>query len=157
MTPAIRTAEKAKITFEIREYRHDPRAESYGLEAAAALGVPVEHVFKTLIVKLDTRELVAALVPVHKQLDLKTLASVLSVKKVEMAEVAEAERTTGYVSGGISPLGQRKRLRTVADASILQLERVFVSAGRRGTDVALRPSDLLRLCDAETARITRGE
>ena len=121
MTPAIRAAEKAKIQFEIREYRHDPRVESYGLEAAAALGVPVEHVFKTLILKLDTRALVAVLVPVHKQLDLKTLASVLGVKKVEMAEVAEAERATGYVTGGISPLGQRKRLRTVADVSILHL------------------------------------
>src|SRR5687767_8474739 len=129
MTTAIRAAEKAKIQFEIREYRHDSRTESYGLEAAAALGVPIEHVFKTLIVKLDTRELVAALVPVHKQLDLKTLASGLGVKKVEMADVAEAERVTGYVTGGISPLGQRKRLRTVADVSILQLEQVFVSAG----------------------------
>jgi Cys-tRNA(Pro)/Cys-tRNA(Cys) deacylase len=155
MTPAIRAAEKAKITLEIREYRHDPRAESYGLEAAAALGVPVEQVFKTLIAKLDTRELVAVLVPVHKQLDLKALASALRVKKVEMAEVTEAERATGYVSGGISPLGQRKRLRTVADASIVPLEKVFVSAGRRGMDVALHPSDLLRLCDAITAPIAR--
>jgi len=155
MTPAIRAAEKAKIKFEIREYRHDRRAESYGLEAAAALGVPVEHVFKTLIVKLDTRELVAALVPVHKSLDLKMLASVLGVKKVEMVEVTEAERVTGYVTGGISPLGQRKQLRTVVDTSILYLERVFVSAGRRGMDIALHPSDLLHLCGATTAPIAR--
>ena len=155
MTPAIRAAEKAKIQFEIREYRHDPRVASYGLEAAAALGVPIEHVFKTLIIKLDTRELVAALVPVHKSLDLKLLASVLGVKKVELADVAEAERATGYVTGGISPLGQRKRLRTVADASILQLERVFVSAGRRGMDMALHPNDLLHLCGATTAPIAR--
>jgi Cys-tRNA(Pro)/Cys-tRNA(Cys) deacylase len=155
MTPAIRAAEKAKIKFEIREYRHDPRAESYGLEAATALGVPVEHVFKTLIVKLDTRELVAALVPVDKNLDLKVLASILGVKKIEMADVSEAERVTGYVTGGISPLGQRKRLRTVADASILHLERVFVSAGRRGMDMALHPNDLLHLCEATTAPIAR--
>jgi Cys-tRNA(Pro)/Cys-tRNA(Cys) deacylase len=155
MTPAIRVAKKAKIKFEIREYRHDPRVESYGLEAAAALGVPVEQVFKTLIVKLDTRELAAALVPVHKQLDLKTLASVLGVKKIEMAQVAEVERATGYVTGGISPLGQRKRLRTVADVSIVQIDRVFVSAGQRGVDIALHPGDLLRVCEAITASITR--
>jgi Cys-tRNA(Pro)/Cys-tRNA(Cys) deacylase len=155
MTTAIRAVEKAKIQFDICEYRHDSRAASYGLEAAAALGVPIEHVFKTLIVKLDTRELVAALVPVHKQLDLKTLASVLGVKKVEMADVAEAERVTGYVTGGISPLGQRKRLRTVADTSILHLDRVFVSAGRRGMDMALHPNDLLHLCGATTAPIAR--
>lgn len=155
MTPAIRTAEKVKVKFEIREYRHDPRMESYGLEAAAALGVPVEHVFKTLIVKLDTRELVAALVPVHKSLDLKMLASVLGVKKVEMADVAEAERVTGYVTGGISPLGQRKQLRTMADVSILQFDQVFVSAGRRGMDMALHPNDLLHLCGATTAPIAR--
>jgi len=155
MTPAIRAAEKAKIKFAIREYRHDPRAESYGLEAAAALGVPVEHVFKTLIVKLDTRELVVALIPVHKSLDLKMLASVLGVKKAEITEVAEAERATGYVTGGISPLGQRKRLRTVTDVSILQLDQVYVSAGRRGMDLALHPSDLLRLCEAITAPIAR--
>jgi len=155
MTPAIRAAEKAKIKFAIREYRHDPRAESYGLEAAAALGVSVEHVFKTLVVKLDMRELVAALVPVHKNLDLKMLVSVLGVKKVEMADVAEAERVTGYVTGGISPLGQRKRLRTVADVSILQLDEVFVSAGRRGMDLALYPGDLLRMSEAITAPIVR--
>ncbi len=155
MTPAIQTLKKAAVPFEIREYQHDPRAESYGLEAAAALGVPPEQVFKTLIAKLDTRELIVAIVPVHKNLDLKACASAAGAKKADMADVAEAERTTGYVKGGISPLGQRKKLRTLVDESIQTLERVFVSAGRRGMDLELRPADLLRLCQAITAAIAR--
>jgi Cys-tRNA(Pro)/Cys-tRNA(Cys) deacylase len=155
MTPAIQMLKKAGVSFEIREYRHDPRAESYGLEAAAALGVPPEQVFKTLITKLDTRELVVAIIPVHKSLDLKALAAAAGAKKTDMAEVTEAERATGYVKGGISPLGQRKKLRTIVDESIQTLERVFVSAGRRGMDLELRPIDLLRLCQAITAAIVK--
>ncbi|MGE0821475.1 MAG: Cys-tRNA(Pro) deacylase [Candidatus Binatia bacterium] len=155
MTPAIRMLEKNGVVFEVCEYDHDPRAESYGLEAATALGVPPEQVFKTLIVKLETRELVAALVPVKQSLDLKALATALGVKKAEMADVAEAERATGYVTGGISPLGQRKRLRTMVDESVHALPRVYVSAGRRGVEVALQPEDLLRLCQATAAKIAR--
>lgn len=155
MTPAIQTLKKAGVPFEIREYQHDPRAESYGLEAAAALGVPPEQVFKTLIAKLDTRELVVAIVPVHKNLDLKAFAAAAGAKKADMAEVTEAERTTGYVKGGISPLGQRKKLRTLVDKSIQTLDCVFVSAGRRGMDLELHPANLLRLCQATTAAIAR--
>jgi len=155
MTPAIQALKKAGVPFEIHEYRHDPCAESYGLEAATALGVPPEQVFKTLIAKLDTRELVVAVVPVNKNLDLKALASVAGAKKADMADVTEAERTTGYVKGGISPLGQRKKLRTIIDASALRLERIFVSGGRRGLDLSLQPDDLMRMCSATIGTIAK--
>lgn len=155
MTPAIQALKKAGVQFETREYQHDPHTESYGLEAAEALGVPPEHVFKTLIVKLDTRELIVAIVPVHKNLDLKALAAAVKVKKADMAEIVEAERTTGYVKGGISPFGQRKKLRTIVDASAERLEHMFVSAGRRGIDIALRPADLIRLCNAVTTPLSK--
>jgi Cys-tRNA(Pro)/Cys-tRNA(Cys) deacylase len=155
MTPAIQTLKKAGVPFELREYPHDPRAESYGLEAAAALGVPPEQVFKTLIAKLDTRELVVAIVPVHKSLDLKALAAAANAKRADLADVAEAEKTTGYVKGGISPFGQRKKLRTLVDASAEALEHMFVSAGRRGMDLKVCPGDLLRLCSATAAAIAK--
>ena len=155
MTPAIQALKKAGVPFEIHEYRHDPRAASYGLEAATALGAPPEHVFKTLIAKLDTRELVVAIVPVNKNLDLKSLAAIAGAKKADMADVTEAERTTGYMKGGISPLGQRKKLRTIIDASASTLEHIFVSGGRRGMDLSLRPDDLIRLCSATTGTITK--
>lgn len=157
MTPAIRAVEKARVTFAIRQYQHDPKSESYGLEATRVLGVPPERIFKTLLVKLDTKELTVALVPANKQLDLKALAAAVGVKKADMADVAEAERVTGYVAGGISPLGQRKSLRTIIDTSILTLDRVFVSAGRRGLELVLRPADLIRLCNAHTAAIARRQ
>jgi Cys-tRNA(Pro)/Cys-tRNA(Cys) deacylase len=155
MTPAIQTLKKADVPFTIREYPHDPRAESYGLEAATALGVPPEHVFKTLIVKLDARELVVAIVPVNKNLDLKALASAAGAKKADMADVTEAERATGYVKGGISPLGQRKKLKTLIDGSALTLDYMLVSGGRRGLDIELRPADLIHLCNAATAGISK--
>lgn len=155
MTPAIQILKKSGVAFVLREYQHDPRAESYGLEAATALGVPPEHVFKTLVTKLDTRELVVAILPVHKSLDLKALASASGAKKAEMADITEAERTTGYVKGGISPLGQRKKLRTIIDESVMTLERMFVSGGRRGLDIELQPTDLMRLCNAAMAPIAK--
>lgn len=155
MTPAIHTLKKSGVVFEIHEYRHDSRAESYGLEAATALGVAPDCVFKTLIAKLDGRELVVAIIPVHKSLDLKALASAAGAKKADLADVAEAERTTGYVKGGISPLGQRKKLRTLIDSSATSLEKIFVSAGRRGMDVSLRPADLVQLSNATIAAIAK--
>ena len=155
MTPAIQILKKSGAPFTLREYQHDPRAESYGLEAATALSVPPEQVFKTLVTKLDTRELVVAILPVHKSLDLKALASAAGVKKADMADITEAERTTGYVKGGISPLGQRKQLRTIIDESAVTLERIFVSGGRRGLDIEIRPMDLIHLCNAATAAISK--
>ena len=119
MTPAIDAARKAGIRFRIHQYQHDPAAESYGLEAAEALGVEASHVFKTLLAQLDNGQLVVAIIPVDRQLDLKSLAAACKARKASMAPVAAAERSSGYVAGGISPLGQRKRLPTLIDESVV--------------------------------------
>ena len=136
-TPAIVAAERAAIAFTVHEYVHDPKAASYGLEAAEKLGVDPARVFKTLVADVDG-VLTVAIVPVETQLDLKALG-----KRVTMADPKLAERTTGYVAGGISPLGQRKQLPTVIDESALGFETVYVSAGRRGLEIELAPADLL--------------
>jgi len=138
-TPAIVAAERAGIPFTVHEYAHDPRAASYGVEAAEKLGLDPAHVFKTLVVDVDGT-LTVAIVPVEAQLDLKALG-----KRVSIADPKLAERTTGYVTGGISPLGQRKRLPTVLDESALAFETIHVSAGRRGLEIELAPTDLLAL------------
>jgi len=151
-TPAIALLTRERITHQVHAYHHDPRAESYGAEAAAALGVAVQRCFKTLVVQADTG-LAVAVVPVGGSLDLKALAGALGGKRASMADPGLAERTTGYVLGGISPLGQRKRLPTVIDASAAEHETIFVSAGRRGLEIELAPTDLVRLTDAAQARI----
>ena len=145
MTPAVRAAKQARVPFHLHEYDHDPRAESYGDEAAAKLGLDAARVFKTLVVELDTKELVVAVLPVSMQLDLKLFAKVLGTKKASMADKKGVERTTGYVLGGVSPIGQKKRLRTVIDASAKDHETVYVSAGRRGLQIELAPNDLASL------------
>jgi len=154
VTPAVLAARRARVEFRIHEYEHDPAAESYGLEAALKLGVAPERVFKTLVANVDA-DLVVAIVPVACTLDLKALASATNGKRAAMAEMRAAERATGYVAGGISPLGQKKRLRTVLDESALQHETVFVSAGRRGLELELSPHDLSRLTSAVIAPIAR--
>ncbi len=153
MTPAVQALERAGIPFELHEYAHDPRAASYGLEAAQALGIDPGCVYKTLLARLDGRELVVAIVPVESMLNLKALAKAAGAKRAEMAPPADAERSTGYVVGGISPFGQRKRLRTVVDASALSLATVHVSGGRRGLEIALAPPDLVAATGATTAAI----
>lgn len=155
MTPGINAAKKAGIAFSIHEYIHEAGAPSYGLEAAEKLGLPPEQVFKTLVTQLDHKQLVVAIVPVACTLDLKALAAACGGKKAEMADVHEAEKATGYVAGGISPLGQKKKLKTVLDASALAQEKIFVSAGRRGLEIALAPDDLLKLCGGISAAIAR--
>lgn len=157
MTPAIEAARKAGIPFKVHEYRHDPSAESYGEEAADALGLEHEQVFKTLIAAAEARpaQLIVAVVPVPRRLDLKALASLVGAKRMKMAEGADAERATGYVVGGISPLGQRKRLPLVLDASALRYDAIYVSAGRRGLEIELAPADFLRLTGARTGAISR--
>lgn len=157
MTPAVNVAKKAKITFNLHEYEHDPSAQSYGEEAAEALGLPMGRVFKTLLVAQegDQKRLAVAVVPVDAQLDLKALAAALSVKKVAMAQADAAQRITGYVLGGISPLGQKKRLPTVLNDSAQSYETLFVSAGRRGLEIELTPSDLVALTAAKVANIAR--
>ncbi len=154
-TPATLALERAAVEFTVHPYDHDPRSESYGLEAAEALGVEPERVFKTLLAEVDG-ELVVAVVPVSGQLDLKALAFALGGKRAAMADPAAAERTTGYVVGGISPIGQRKRLRTVVDETAHTHPTVFVSGGRRGVDLGLAPADLVRVLDAHVARIGRS-
>jgi Cys-tRNA(Pro)/Cys-tRNA(Cys) deacylase len=155
MTPAIRAAKRARIEFELLTYEHDPRTRAYGPEAATALGLPPRAVFKTLVVTVAGPGLMVALVPVDRELDLKALAEATGGKRAALASAAEAERATGYVVGGISPLGQRRALPTVIDESARALPRMFVSAGRRGLEIALRPADLLALCRATTAPIAR--
>lgn len=135
-------------------YDHNPATRSYGLEAAAALEVPPGQVFKTLVADVDG-VLVVAVVPVCGSLDLKALASARRGKQAVMAAQAAAERVTGYVIGGISPFGQRRKLPTVVDHTALDHETIFVSAGKRGLDIELSPADLIRLTTATTARIAR--
>jgi Cys-tRNA(Pro)/Cys-tRNA(Cys) deacylase len=147
MTPAVVAAERAGIPFTLHEYEHDPDADSYGLEAAEKTGVDPARVFKTLVVVQDGK-LSVALVPVAAQLDLRALG-----KRAALAERAAAERATGYVLGGISPLGQRKRLPTLLDESALGFPTIYVSAGRRGLELELDPADLVRLTDGRVARI----
>lgn len=154
MTPAVEAAKAAGVAFELLAYEHDPRSAAYGVEAAEALGLPPEAVFKTLVAKVDGR-LVVGVVPVTAHLDLKALAVATGGRKAEMAPPAEAERATGYVVGGISPLGQKRRLPAVIDESALGQETVHVSAGRRGLEIALAPADLVRLAGATVAAIAR--
>ncbi|OLT22539.1 aminoacyl-tRNA deacylase [Ornithinimicrobium sp. CNJ-824] len=153
-TPATVALERAGVAFEVRAYEHDPGAESYGLEAAAALGVDPARVLKTLLVEADGG-LAVGIVPVDTLLDLKALAAALGVKRAVMAQPADAERATGYVVGGISPIGQRRRLPTVLDSSALEHPTVLVSGGRRGLDLELSPQDLLALVDGSTAPVAR--
>jgi Cys-tRNA(Pro)/Cys-tRNA(Cys) deacylase len=143
-TPATAAVAKAKVEHRIHEYRHDPAAPSYGLEAAEQLGVDPAGVFKTLVAEVDGR-LTVAVVPVAARLDLKALAAAAGGRKAAMAEAADAERATGYVVGGISPLGHRKRLPVFLDISMHGRATVLVSAGRRGLELELAPADLARL------------
>lgn len=152
-TPATALLDKQKVAHTLHAYEHDPRHESYGLEAAEALGIPPERVFKTLVADVDGKPAVGV-VPVTGQLDLKALAAALGGKKAKMAEVAAAERVTGYVAGGISPLGQKKRLPLVLDASAEAFDTVYCSAGRRGLEVEIAPGDLVALTAAVVAAIS---
>lgn len=153
-TQATLALTAAGVDFTVHEYAHDPRADSYGLEAAEAMGVDPGRVFKTLFADLDGA-LVVGVVPVAGQLDLKALARALDGRKAVMADPKAAERATGYVVGGISPLGQRKAHPTVVDDSALGHETIFVSAGRRGMEVELSPAELVRLTAARVAAIRR--
>jgi Cys-tRNA(Pro)/Cys-tRNA(Cys) deacylase len=148
MTPAVNALQREGVDFELREYPHDPRAASYGLEAAEALGIDPASVYKTLLARVDARELAVAIVPVSTTMNLKALARTLGGKRAEMARPEDAERATGYVLGGISPFGQKKRLRCVVDRSVLALPTVHVSGGRRGLEIALTPADLIAVTGA---------
>lgn len=154
-TPATALLTKSKITFTLHPYAHDPRAEAYGEEAAAALEVDPSRILKTLIASVDGK-LACAVVPVAARLDLKALAASLGAKRAELADPAVAARATGYVVGGISPIGQKSRLPVVVDASVGAFETVYVSAGKRGLQMQLAPADLLRACGGRFAVIATG-
>ena len=155
MTPALDLLKKARAEHHVHSYEHDPKAASYGLEAAEKLGLNPEQVFKTLLASSEKGELLVAVVPVAGILDLKSLAHAAGVKKCEMADPAAAQRATGYLLGGISPLGQKKRLRTFIDQTAQPLTTMFVSAGRRGLEVELAPALLAEHTRATFADIGR--
>ncbi len=148
MTPAINLIKKNGIAHQVHEYSHDPSSESYGLEAAQRMGVSKQRVFKTLIVRLDSNELVVAVLPVSSMLSMRLIAKAMGAKKAVMAEKADVERSTGYVLGGVSPLGQKRRLKTVIDSSAEKHPLIYVSAGRRGLEIELDPGDLRSLSNA---------
>lgn len=149
MTPAVNIAKKAKIDYTLHSYTHDPASASYGEEASEKLGITADRVFKTLIAQIDSRELVVAVIPVSSMLSMKQIAKASGGKKGEMAKGADVERSSGYILGGVSPLGQKKRLRTFIDASAESFPTIYVSAGRRGLEIELSPHDLAIMTDGE--------
>lgn len=155
MTPAIDLLKKQRIEHRVHSYSHDPQAPSYGLEAAEKLGLAPEQVFKTLLAASEKGELLVAVVPVAGSLDLKALAQAAGVKKAEMADPQKAQRSSGYLLGGISPLGQKKRLRTFIDNSAAQQPSIYVSAGRRGLEVELSATALAQQTQGQFAPIGR--
>jgi Cys-tRNA(Pro)/Cys-tRNA(Cys) deacylase len=156
MTPAIALLKKAHAEYRLHSYSHAPTATAYGLEAVQKLGLNPAQVFKTLLVASEKGELLVAVVPVAGSLDLKALAQAAAVKKVEMADPHAAQRSSGYLLGGISPLGQKKRLRTFIDDSARQFSSLFVSAGRRGLEVELSAEVLAQHTQAHFAAIGRA-
>ena len=153
MTPAINTTKLNKVIYKVHEYKHDATSESYGDEAAQKLGIATDRVFKTLVVNIDNKALVVAVIPVSAMLSMKLIAKAYSGKKATMALKSDVERSTGYVLGGVSPLGLKKRLKTFIDASAKQFPTIYVSAGKRGLEIVLSPQDLQKLTQAEMADI----
>lgn len=155
MTPAVNILKKAKIEYQIHQYDHDPGSNAYGEEAAEKLNISFDRIFKTLVVWTDNQALCVAVVPVSRQLDLKLFAKAVRAKKARMAEKKEVERSTGYLLGGVSPMGQKQKLTTIIDHSALKFDTVFVSAGRRGLQVELSPKELGSQTDARYCNIAR--
>jgi len=156
VTPAVNAAKAAGVAFRLMEYDYDPSADAIGLHAAAALGLDPALVYKTLIVQLEPKGLACAVIPVAAKLDLKAIAAAAKVKKADLADPALAEKTTGYLVGGISPLGQKKPLPTFVDASAEGLDEMVVNGGRRGLQILLAPADLARVAKATVCPITAG-
>lgn len=148
MTPAINLLKKNKIDFKVHKYEHDPDNTDFGNEVVEKLNLNPQQVFKTLLVELTPKELVVGIIPVSHQMSLKDISIVFKSKKAQMANKAEAQKVTGYLLGGISPLGQKKRLKTIIDESALEFKTIFVSGGKRGLDIELNPNDLAKLLNA---------
>jgi len=153
VTPGIEQAKRAGIDYRVHEYEHDPASESFGLEAAQKTGVAEARVFKTLVVELANEELSVGVLPVSAMLSMKAIARAAGAKKAAMAKPADVERSTGYVLGGVSPLGQKRKLKTIIDESARNFATIFVSAGRRGLEIELSPADLAKLSRGEFAPI----
>lgn len=156
MTPAVKLLDKLAIPYKLHHYHHEESAASFGLEAAEKLAVNAEVIFKTLVVVTETKTLAVAIVPVDKQLNLKSIAKSLSCKRVAMADPKRVQTTTGYVLGGVSPFGQKKRLSTILDISATQFDSIFVSGGKRGLEIELSPKDLVTVLSAKTSAISSG-
>jgi Cys-tRNA(Pro)/Cys-tRNA(Cys) deacylase len=154
MTPAVNFLKKNKIPFTLHKYDHDPQHASFGMEASEKLGIDPGRVFKTLVVEMDEGDLAVAIVRVDRQLNLKSLARALGVKKTALADARAVQSATGYVLGGVSPLAQKKRLPTVVDEAALDQQTILVSGGRRGLDIEVRPRDLIDLLAALSAPIS---
>jgi Cys-tRNA(Pro)/Cys-tRNA(Cys) deacylase len=151
MTPAINLLKKKKLPFHIHSYDHDEQHASYGIEAAQKLNVCAQQVFKTLVVELDNEQLAVAVIPVERQLSMKLMAKMLGAKKAMMADKQKVQRITGYVLGGVSPLGQKKRLKTLLDDSAQQYDAIYISAGKRGLEIELAAQTLIDLLAAQYA------
>ncbi|WP_072682605.1 Cys-tRNA(Pro) deacylase [Arcobacter sp. LA11] len=154
MTPAINLLKKNKCDFKIHKYEHDPACTNFGLEAAQKLGLDENRVYKTLLVELNPKELVVGIIPVNCTMSLKNIASALKAKNAKMADKQEAQKVTGYLLGGISPFGQKKRLRTVIDVTALDFETIYVSGGKRGLDIEVSADIVVKLLNAVTYKIT---
>ena len=153
MTPAIDLLQKNAIDHTVHQYEHDSGAESYGLEASEKLAVDAAVVFKTLVVQLDKKQLAVAILPVSQQLSLKAMARACKAKRAAMADPQLVQRMTGYVLGGVSPLGQKKRLKTIMDASASNCDGIFISAGKRGLEIEMSADDLLNILGGTFAGI----
>lgn len=148
MTPAIEMLKKNKCDFKVHKYDHDPACTNFGDEAVIKLGLDASQVYKTLLVELTPKQLVVCVLPVENQLSLKDVANAFDVKKAVMANKDEAQKVTGYLLGGISPLGQKKLLKTVLDESVNKFETIFISGGKRGLDIEVKPKDLQKLLNS---------
>lgn len=154
MTPAIAQLNKLSLPFQLHQYQHDANCKSFGLEAVEKLNVAEECVFKTLVVDVDNSYLAVAIIPVALSLSLKKIAKALGAKKVKMADAIKVQNSTGYVLGGVSPLGQKKTLKTLLDSSATVLETLYISGGKRGLEIELAPRHLINSLQASYASIT---